>query len=290
MSDTVVISLPAFKAAAKKISDMLVVDYMEYDNEAFDTAFREYKNIIAVMSIGIVVRKISSLLKDKWQDPAVIVVSPDLKFAIPVIGGHHGANKLAKKLFQHGICPVLTTATESTGRDSVESIAESEDKEILNRDSTRVVNASILASNIPLYLINGPGIAIVGPGVSVILKKGEYIIGVGCNKGTSNKEIKNAITDALEFTGINIREVMAFATTIKKSKEKDLIDVINSFNANLVFLDDDTINAQYTKNSSSAFLIGLNGVAEPCALALSKRKELIMEKRVYGNVTVAIAR
>ncbi|HWR25917.1 MAG TPA: cobalamin biosynthesis protein, partial [Methanosarcina sp.] len=32
------------------------------------------------------------------------------------------------------------------------------------------------------------------------------------------------------------------------------------------------------------------GVAEPAALALSKEKQLICRKKVYGRVTIAIAR
>ena len=76
------------------------------------------------MSMGIVVRKIAPLLRDKWTDPAVVVISPDFRYAVPVLGGHHGANDLAKELAGLGLVPVITTATESRGRDSVESLAE----------------------------------------------------------------------------------------------------------------------------------------------------------------------
>jgi len=46
-----------------------------------------FQRIVAVMATGIAVRGIAPLLKDKWSDPAVVVVAPDLSFAIPVIGG-----------------------------------------------------------------------------------------------------------------------------------------------------------------------------------------------------------
>jgi cobalt-precorrin 5A hydrolase len=41
--------------------------------------------------------------------------------------------------------------------------------------------------------------------------------------------------------------------------------------------------------SSRATKIGLLGVAEPCALAVAKKKHLILAKKVYGRITVAIA-
>ncbi len=64
------------------------------------------------MSAGIAVRGISNLLNDKWTDPCVVVISPDFKFAIPILGGHHGGNDLAKKLKILDIKPIITTATE----------------------------------------------------------------------------------------------------------------------------------------------------------------------------------
>jgi cobalt-precorrin 5A hydrolase len=57
----------------------------------------------------------------------------------------------------------------------------------------------------------------------------------------------------------------------------------------LIFLDDKTINAQAGVSPSRATKIGLSGVAEPCALAVAKKKELVMRKKVYGRVTIAIA-
>jgi cobalt-precorrin 5A hydrolase len=58
----------------------------------------------------------------------------------------------------------------------------------------------------------------------------------------------------------------------------------------LLFLDDSTISAFPPRTPSEAGRIGLSGVAEPCALASSRKKELILPKKVYGDVTIAIAR
>ncbi|MEN6396248.1 MAG: cobalamin biosynthesis protein [Methanoregula sp.] len=83
---------------------------------------------------------------------------------------------------------------------------------------------------------------------------------------------------------------MLFATTVKKCNETGLIEGIASIPANLIFLDDDTINAQTASTPSKATRLGLVGVAEPCAIAVSKNRELVMKKKVFGKVTIAIAR
>lgn len=290
MTDTVVITLDRFSSQANKIAAFLDACQLKYDDKAFEIAFGSYRKIVAVMSAGIVVRRIAPLLSDKWTDPAVVVVSSDMKFAIPLTGGHHGANDLAKKLEGLGMVAAVSTATEAMGKESVEHVAERTGTDVLNRRSTRSVNAAVLDSDVPLYVIGSPSMVVAGPGTSVMLKKGEYIVGIGCARGVTAEEVSGSIENCLKEANIKESEVMAFATTDKKRREMGLLDAVESLGSNLVFLDDDTINAQPARSPSKAFIIGLNGVAEPCALALSKHKELIREKKIYGRVTIAIAR
>ncbi|MDD5141956.1 cobalt-precorrin 5A hydrolase [Methanoregula sp.] len=290
MTETVVITFPYSKAEAERIAEFLGADVLEYSAEIFDQVFSQKKRIIALMSMGIVVRKIAPLLDDKWTDPAVVVVSPDLRFAVPVLGGHHGANELAKELAGLGLIPVITTATESRGRDSVETIAERTGTDVLNRDSTREVNAAILTSDIPVHAVRGPAIVLAGPDVSVLLAKGTYSVGVGCRKGIRPDEVALAVEEALAENGIEKGEVFVYATTTKKLGETGLVEGIGALSGNLIFLDDDTINAQAGTGPSRATRLGLLGVAEPCALATSRTKTLVMGKKVFGRVTVAIAR
>jgi cobalt-precorrin 5A hydrolase len=290
MTDTVVIALFRFLDKANTVAQFLGGEVYEYRPDIFSEIFPHTKRIIAIMSMGIVVRNIAPLLEDKWNDPAVVVVSPDLAYAIPLIGGHHGANELAKELSGLGIRPVITTATEATGRDSVEGVGGRCGCDIVNRESTRRVNSAMLDIDVPVYAVKGPGIVIAGPDVSVLLKKGEYTVGIGCRKGVKKEEVLDAIMNALAETGVVKDDVMVYATTQKKLNESGLTEAISSLSGNLIFLDDETINAQTGLTSSRATKIGLLGVAEPCALAVAKKKNLIMSKKVYGRVTVAIAR
>jgi len=290
MTDTVVIALGRFLPDARRIAAFLDAEIAEYRAGIFAEVFPKARQIVALMSMGIAVRGIAPLLKDKWTDPAVVVVTPDFSYAVPLVGGHHGANALAKKLAALGLVPVISTATEATGRDSVEGIAERNGCDIVNHDSTRAVNAGILDGTTKVYPVPGPGIVLAGPDVSILVHRGEYVIGIGCRKGVTETEVAGAIDEALRETGIPKEEVMVFATTAKKCSEAGLIDAVAAIPANLIFLDDDTINAQVPKTPSRAKKIGLVGVAEPCALAVSKHRELIMKKKVFSKVTIAIAR
>jgi len=293
MTDTVVIALPYFQKDAERIAAFLGTDRADvvpYNQEVFSEAFRSQKKIVALMSMGIVVRKIAPLLNDKWTDPAVVVISPDCRYAIPLLGGHHGANELAKELAGLGLVPIITTATESRGRDSAETIAERTGTAVVNRDSTRAVNAALLERDLPVHAVAGPALVLVGPDVSLLVRKGEYSVGIGCRKGTGEDEITSAVRSALTENGIGESEVFIYATTVKKMHEPGLVAAAGALSGNLIFLDDDTINAQKGTGPSRASKIGLLGVAGPCALATAKHKEMIMEKKVYGRVTVAIAR
>ena len=289
MTDTVVIALFRFLDQANTIAQFLGGEVREYRPDIFSDIFPHTRRIVAIMSMGIVVRSIAPLLNDKWNDPAVVVVSPDLAYAIPLIGGHHGANELAEELSALGIQPVITTATEATGRDSVEAVGERNGCDIVNRESTRQVNAAMLDIDVPVFAVKGPGIVIAGPDVSILLKKGEFTVGIGCRKGVKMQEVLDAIRNALAESGVAEHDVLVYATTQKKSGETGLLQAISALSGNLIFVDDETINAQTGVTPSRATKIGLSGVAEPSALAVAKRKQLVMGKKVYGRVTVAIA-
>ena len=266
MTGTVVIALERFLPDARRIADALGADLVPYGPEVFRGAFAGYGRIVALMSAGIAVRGIAPLLTDKWRDPAVVVVAA------------------------LGIEPVITTATETRGRESVERIAARTGCEIVNRDSTRAVNAAMLDTDVPLYAVTSPGIVIAGPAVSLLVRKGEYVVGVGCRKGVDAAGVTGAVRQALGLAGIALEEVLVYATTEKKRSEAGLIDGVAELGGNLVFLDDGTLNAEEAPSPSRASLIGLAGVAEPAALAIAKRKVLVLAKQTYGGVTVAIAR
>jgi len=289
MGEPAIIAFSRNINVAKKIKDVTGGDIIEYSRDAFKIAFGEYRSIIAIMASGIAVRNIAPLVCDKWNDPAVVVVDSGLNFAIPILGGHHGGNELAKKLAIIGITPVITTATEVMGKESVEEIADSLGCRIINRDSTKKVNVKLLDSEVEVLDIKGPKIVIVGDDVSVLKKRG-LVVGIGANRGVSKSEVVEAINTALLELDATIEDVNYFASAMIKENESGIIDAAASLAKELRFVSHDVINSIHPPTPSKAKSLGLNGVCEPAALALSKEKKLLLKKRIYGNVTIAIAR
>lgn len=129
------------------------------------------------------------------------------------------------------------------------------------------------------------------PGVSVLITSSPYIMGIGCRRGTSKEEIEEAIEVGCKMAGIPVSAITTYATTVQKLHETGLHEAVRKLGS-LVFLDDKTINEQqpHIVHDSQARRLGLCGVSEPACLALSTYGELVLEKQVYGRVTIAISR
>lgn len=83
--------------------------------EQIPALFAAFDAIVAIVSLGAVVRLIAPHLRDKAQDPAVVVLDEAGRFVIPVLSGHlGGANALAGHLaLALGATAVLTTASDA---------------------------------------------------------------------------------------------------------------------------------------------------------------------------------
>ncbi len=289
MNNIAIITFPRNLDIAEKIKEMTDGDILLYDENIFRFAFERYGAIIAIMASGIVVRNIAPLINEKWKDPPVVVVDSGLLFAIPILGGHHGGNELARKLGASGLIPAITTATDVKRRESVEGIANRLYCKIINRNSTRKVNIALLQSDVEVLEIKGPKIVIVGDDVSV-LKKEKLIVGIGSNRGVGASEVISSIDAALLEIDAEIKNVKYFSSATIKNNEKGIIDAAAAFGKELIFVHNDIINSIDPPTRSKAKDLGLNGVCEPAALALSEEKILLLRKKIYGNVTIAIAR
>ena len=60
--------------------------------------FQSGRTIIGVCAAGILIRAVASELISKHKEPAVIAVAEDGSSVVPLLGGHHGANKLARDI------------------------------------------------------------------------------------------------------------------------------------------------------------------------------------------------
>lgn len=79
------------------------------------TIFNQYDGLIFIAAVGITVRVIGTLAKNKLSDPAVVAIDSAGRFAVSLLSGHEGgANKLAFKAAAClGALPVITTGQEA---------------------------------------------------------------------------------------------------------------------------------------------------------------------------------
>jgi len=240
-------------------------------------------------------RKTAHLLDDKWEDPAICVVDEELTWAIPITGGHHGANQVAQDLATMGAIPAMTTASEAAGKQGVESRAKAMDTHVVNGDSTVKTNLAVLDENLgPVARLEGPKAVLVGDDVTVLKRNTDdgCVLGTGSVSGASTESFIAAWEEALEQTDYDLCDVEFVGTATRKEDEEGLLEAAQKLDLGVVAFDKETLLAHEGPTpSKSKELIGWPGVSEASAIAGGTEQELVLEKIGYENeVTVAIGR
>ncbi|MRD73679.1 cobalamin biosynthesis protein CbiG [Rhodocyclus tenuis] len=77
--------------------------------------FAAFDGIVAILSLGAMVRLVAPHLRDKTRDPGIVVVDESGQFAIPMLSGHLGGGNALAGTVAHllGATPVLTTASDA---------------------------------------------------------------------------------------------------------------------------------------------------------------------------------
>jgi cobalt-precorrin 5A hydrolase len=267
---------------AKKYNSSLVL----YEQENIGETLKKFDLIVGVMAVGILVRSICGHIKDKWSDTPVVALDSALSCAVPVIGGHHGANELTKYLAtQLNLFPAITTATDSKGRKNLELIANTLNAEIMNKEASKELNLTFLRQDVAVIRLKGPKIVVVDQDVAVLKNRG-LIVGLGTRKDVRAQEVLDAVDAALQSLGRKREEIGTIVTAWLKKEEMGITEAAKSLGKEVIYLNAEILNIQVPITDSRAIDIGLKGVAEPAVLAIATK--LIMPKKVFGRVTIAI--
>ncbi len=117
-------------------------------------------------------------------------------------------------------------------------------------------------------------------------------VGVGCNRGTPAEEIISAVTETLAQAELSPLSIVTLATIEDKADEIGLLEACRRENWRLqIFTRADIAAVKNLPNPSPWAMkaLGVPGVAEPAALLAAKADTLLVEKRKFANVTVAVA-
>ena len=271
------------------------VDVLEYHGDVFAEHWGAYDCFVGLMASGIAMRKTAPLLDDKWDDPAVVVVDEALTWAIPLTGGHHGANQVAADLAGMGAVPAMTTASEAAGKQGVESRAKALDTHVVNGDSTVATNLAVLDDELgPVARLDGPRAVLVGDDVTVLKRNADdgVVLGTGTVSGVDADRVVRAWERALDALDRDRADVEFVATGTRKEGEAGLYEAADRIGAGVVLFEKETLERfEGPSPSRSKELIGWPGIAEAAAIAGGREHELARAKERYDEaVTVAVGR
>jgi cobalt-precorrin 5A hydrolase len=295
-----------------------------------DRLWPDYGGFVFIMATGIVVRTVAPLLQAKDRDPAVVVLDDAGRFAVSLLSGHiGGANALAHSCAEiAGSIPVITTATDANDLPSFDMLAKEngwlieelsrvktlnalllEGKEIAVVDETGTVRrycagkgALSFHDDLAAALSSGAsGQLLVSnrlvsqehcPDTLLVLRPVNLCLGIGCNRGTSAKEIESVVHEHMARLGLSFKSVKTIATAQAKGDEAGLLQFAAAAGLPLLLYEADQLNGVDTPSPASDYAmaaIGARGVAEPAALLASGGGRLLLHKVKSGNVTLAIA-
>ncbi len=295
-----------------------------YDESTSDKIVKLFKNndgLICLFSLGAVIRLLSSHIKDKKTDPAVIVIDDNANFVISVLSGHlGGANELSNEIADKiGATPVITTAADVNKTIAVDLVGREfgwriEDESNVTRISAFMVNKEKigifqnigkkewwkgkLPENITFFsniedLKNSDCkgyLLITNDQIndedvmknSVIYRVPSLVIGIGLHWDTPKETILNGVNETLEKFGLNQNEIARFVS-IKKDKDVvGLIELSEEMNVPLEYIDREELATITTPNPSNT-VQAFEGTASVSEAAAMKSSngELIVEKQKF---------
>ena len=269
--------------------------------------------LIFIGACGIAVRDIAPHLKNKTVDPAVLVLDDQGKFVIPILSGHiGGANALACHLAEKlGAVPVITTATDGSGKFSCDTWAVTHNCAISSMKTAKDISAAILTEDVPVSsefalpqtLPNGLvacntgelgifiGIHTDAPYTSTLRLIPRIVtLGIGCRRDTPMETIFAVVKETLETHRIDTRAVGCMASIDVKQDEAGLLACAKVLKTPAVFYTADELNAVPGEFAESEFVRKTVGVGNVCErAAVCGGGTLIIPKTAKDGVTVAAA-
>jgi len=262
--------------------------------------------VIGVCAAGILVRYLAPVLGDKHEEPPVLVVSTDGAHVVPLLGGHHGANRLAVDL----AAKIGATAAVTTASDSRFAFALDDPPigyRLADPATAKPAMAGVLAGS--RLRVEGPGDWLedagypIAPDGEVIVRVTEaadageglvfrpqtLVAGVGCARGTGAEEIIGLIETALAEAGLSSAALAALATVDIKADEAGFHAAAEHFDVPLRLFMAAELATREVPNPSPTVMeeVGTPSVSEAAAQFAGP---LVVEKRKTDNATVAIAR
>ncbi|WP_029320294.1 cobalt-precorrin 5A hydrolase [Butyrivibrio sp. AE3004] len=274
-------------------------------SEWTESVFKSGNALIFVGAVGIAVRAIAGLPKDKLSDCPVIVIDDSGSFVIPILSGHAGgANKLAAVLSELiGAVPVITTSTDINDTFSVDTFAKEHRLNINNRDGIKKVSAKAIEDKkVTLSIKDFPPKEKVDVIVSdetdneysILLKPKKYTVGLGMRRNKDILEVEEFFLKTLKESDIKVSDVYALCTIDLKEDEPAILSLRDKYRIPVLSFDKDILRRAAGEFEASAFVektVGVDNVCERAAIiGAGPGAELVVKKKAEDGMTIAVAR
>jgi cobalt-precorrin 5A hydrolase/precorrin-3B C17-methyltransferase len=277
--------------------------------------FAEGAAIIGIFAAGITIRALGSKLANKKTESPVIALAEDGSVAVPLLGGHRGANRLARQ-----IADILVgSAAITTAGDLGLGLALDEPPRgwtVANPQVAKTLASAMLAGK-PVRLIveagddPWPDRALFSDAgdltllvtdragreddKTLVIHPPVLALGVGCERGASTGELRALVDETLAEAGLAPGAVAAIASLDLKSDEEAVLACAENLGLPARFFTaaELEVEAPRLANPSETVFreVGCHGVSEGAALALAgPDAELIVPKHKSARATCAIVR
>jgi len=262
--------------------------------------------IIGVCASGILIRAVAPLLADKRAEPAVVSVSDNGTVVVPLLGGHRGANRLARAIADAlgGMAAVTTAGDVAMGVALDEPplgyrLANSEDAKgamaaLLAGEGLRVSGENIFeveatGGAVELCVSEAP---VAGNETRLVYHPQRFALGVGCARNADPEELWTLVQETLAAHEIAQGAIACVASIDLKGDEPAMNVVARRLGVPLRLFTPAELEAQAGRLANPSDVVfaevGCHGVSEGAALACGG--ELVVPKHKTKAATCAVTR
>jgi cobalt-precorrin 5A hydrolase/precorrin-3B C17-methyltransferase len=274
--------------------------------------FAANRPIVGVCAAGILIRALAPLLADKRNEPPVVAVSEDGTAAVPLLGGHHGANDLARRIAET-LCGVAAVTTAGDARFGVALDDPPEGWTLSNPNDAKSFMAALLAGekiagDVPGFLADADlpsdpagSLRITetvragdGDATHLVYRPKRLAVGVGCERGTDPAELIALVRQTLAAANLAEGAVAGLYSLDLKADEPAVHEAAAMLGVEARFFGAAALEAETPRlatPSEAVFReVGCHGVAEGAALAAAgSDATLCVAKKKSLRATCAVA-
>jgi len=266
--------------------------------------------VVGVCASGILIRAVAPLLVDKTKEPAVVSVSDDGAVVVPLLGGHRGANRLARTISE----ALGGTAAVTTSGDVALGVALDEPPSgwrLVNPQDAKGAMAGLLSGGGAVVNGDAPWLADLPRGDGLTITCGmsptadlgpahlqfapqRVTLGVGCARDCAPEELAALVADVLAEAGVAPEAVHSVNSITLKGDEPAIINLAREFGVPLRLFEAAELEAETPRLANPSDVVfaevGTHGVSEAAALAQGGADAtLLVTKKKTANATCALA-